>query len=111
MVGCPAELAVDAIRGRWKLMILRELCSGRVRFGDLRRALKGISEKMLTQHLRELEHDGIVARVAYDETPPKVEYSLTAAGQDLKPIVEALHAWGVAHAAKQAARPTAAATI
>jgi DNA-binding HxlR family transcriptional regulator len=107
-VGCPAESAVEVIRGRWKLMILHELCNGTVRFGELRRALTGISEKMLTQHLRELERDGIVARAAYTGTPPKVEYSLTAAGRDLKPILDALHAWGLAHGAKQHARDAAA---
>jgi DNA-binding HxlR family transcriptional regulator len=107
--GCPAEFAVDAIRGRWKLMILRELCGGTVRFGELRRALKGISEKVLAQHLRELERDGILTRVAYDQSPPKVEYSLTAAGKALKPIIEALHAWGLAHAAKEKHRNGAAA--
>jgi DNA-binding HxlR family transcriptional regulator len=106
-VGCPAEWTVDVIRGRWKLMILRELCAGTVRFGELRRALKGISEKVLSQHLRELEKDGIVTRFAYDETPPRVEYSLTAAGQALKPIVDALHAWGAAHAPIARARAAA----
>jgi len=108
-VACPAEWTVDVIRGRWKLLILRELYAGTVRFGELRRALKGISEKVLTQHLRELEQDGIVARVAYDETPPRVEYSLTAAGRELRPIVEALHAWGAAHAPKGKQRAGAAA--
>ena len=107
-IGCPAESTVDIIRGRWKLMILRELCAGTVRFGELRRALKGISEKVLTQHLRELERDGIMTRVAYDETPPRVEYSLTAAGQELKPIIDALHAWGIAHAPKAGPRAAAA---
>jgi DNA-binding HxlR family transcriptional regulator len=108
-IGCPAELTVEVIRGRWKLMILRELCVDTVRFGRLRRALKGISEKVLTQHLRELERDGIIKRFAYDETPPRVEYSLTAAGQELKPIIDALHAWGAAHAPKAKPRANAAA--
>src|ERR1051326_3424717 len=108
-VGCPAESAVEVIRGRWKLMILHELCNGTVRFGELRRALKGVSEKMLTQHLRELERDGIVTRVAHAGTPPRVEYSLTAAGGDLKPILDALHAWVIAHGAKKYARSGAAA--
>jgi DNA-binding HxlR family transcriptional regulator len=110
-VGCPAESAVEVIRGRWKLMILHELCDGTVRFGELRRALTGVSEKMLTQHLRELERDGIIARVAYAGTPPKVEYSLTAAGRDLKPILDALHAWGLAHRAKKHGRDAAPATM
>ena len=106
-VGCPAESAVEVIRGRWKLMILHELCNGTVRYGALRRALTGVSEKMLTQHLRELERDGIVTRVAYAGTPPTVEYSLTAAGRDVKPILDALHAWGIAHGARKHARDAA----
>src|ERR1041385_67913 len=93
-VGCPAETAVDAIRGRWKLMILRELCGGTVRFGELRRALKGISAKELAQHLRELERPGIVTLVASDQSPPGVESPLTPAGKALKPIIDALPAWG-----------------
>jgi len=109
-VGCPAESAIEVIRGRWKLMILHELCSGTVPFGELRRALRGVSEKMLTQHLRELERDGIVTRVAYAGTPAKVEYSLSTAGWDLKPILDALHAWGVEHGAKKHARDGAPAT-
>ncbi len=108
-VGCPAETAVDVIRGRWKLMILRELCGGTVRFGELPRALTGISAKVLAQHLRELERDGILTRVAYDQSPPRVEYSLTAAGKALKPIIDALHAWGLAHAPREKARNGAAA--
>src|SRR4051812_45015481 len=110
-IGCPAELAVDVIRGRWKLMMLSELFAGTVRFGALRRALKGNSEKMLTQHLREFERDGIVTRVVYAETPPRVEYSLTAAGVALRPILDALHAWGVAHASKEKQRNGAAAAV
>ena len=79
-------------------MILHELCSGVSRFGELKRGLKGISEKVLAQHLRELEKDGIIQRKVYAEVPPKVEYSLTASGKTLKPILDAMHDWGLNHA-------------
>ena len=77
-------------------------CSAGVsRFGELRRRLSGISEKMLAQHLRELESDGIIARKIYPEVPPKVEYSLTASGKTLKPIIDGLHQWGLEHLFRQ----------
>jgi DNA-binding HxlR family transcriptional regulator len=94
---CPAETTLGVIGGKWKLLILRELLSGASRFGELRRRLSGISEKMLAQHLRELESDGIIARKIYPEVPPKVEYSLTASGKTLKPIIDGLHEWGLEH--------------
>jgi len=78
-------------------LILRELLAGVSRFGELRRRLSGVSEKMLAQHLRELERDGIIARQIYPEVPPKVEYSLTASGKTLKPIINGLHEWGREH--------------
>lgn len=78
-------------------MILRELCSGVSRFGQLKRGLKGISEKVLAQHLKELEKDGIIQRKVYAEVPPKVEYSLTPSGKTLKPILDAMHEWGRHH--------------
>jgi len=94
---CPAETTLGVIAGKWKLLILRELLCGASRFGELRRRLSGISEKMLAQHLRELESDGIIARKIYPEVPPKVEYSLTASGKTLKPIIDGLHQWGLEH--------------
>lgn len=94
---CPAETTLGVIGGKWKLLILRELLAGASRFGELRRRLSGISEKMLAQHLRELESDGIIARKIYPEVPPKVEYSLTASGKTLKPIIDGLHDWGLEH--------------
>jgi DNA-binding HxlR family transcriptional regulator len=97
-VSCPAESTLKILGGRWKLMILHELCSGVSRFGELKRGLKGISEKVLAQHLRELEKDGIIQRKVYAEVPPKVEYSLTASGKTLKPILDAMHDWGLNHA-------------
>ena len=94
---CPAETTLGVIGGKWKLLILHELLSGASRFGELRRRLSGISEKILAQHLRELENDGIISRKIYPEVPPKVEYALTASGKTLKPIIDGLHEWGLEH--------------
>src|SRR5262245_64909850 len=94
---CPAETTLSVIGGKWKLLILRELLAGVSRFGELRRRLSGISEKMLAQHLRELERDGIIARKIYPVVPPKVEYSLNALGKTLKQIINELHEWGLQH--------------
>ena len=96
-IRCPAETTLGIIGGKWKLLILRELLSGVSRFGELRRRLSGISEKMLAQHLRELESDGIIARKIYPEVPPRVEYSLTVSGKTLKPLIDGLHEWGLEH--------------
>jgi DNA-binding HxlR family transcriptional regulator len=95
---CPAERTVQLIGGRWKVVILWFLLQQTMRFSDLRRSIIGISQKMLTQQLRELERDGIVQRTVYRQVPPKVEYSLTSLGRSLKPIAEAMHQWGVKHA-------------
>jgi DNA-binding HxlR family transcriptional regulator len=92
---CPVECALKAIGGRWKVLILRELFLGTKRFGELHRALHGITQKMLTQQLRELEQDGIISRYVYQQVPPKVEYSLTDMGQTLKPILDSMHSWGL----------------
>ncbi|WP_038026187.1 helix-turn-helix domain-containing protein [Synechococcus sp. PCC 7336] len=92
---CPVEIALKAIGGRWKVLILRELFEGTRRFNQLHRALTGITQKMLTQQLRELEADGIIHREVYKQVPPKVEYSLTEAGRQLKPVLNAMHQWGL----------------
>ncbi|MEQ9671447.1 winged helix-turn-helix transcriptional regulator [Coleofasciculus sp. G2-EDA-02] len=94
---CPVERTLEVIGGRWKVLILRELFEEVKRFGQLHRALHGITQKMLTQQLRELEADSIVHRQVYLQVPPKVEYSLTPLGESLKPILEAMHEWGVKH--------------
>ena len=94
-VGCPVETTLAIIGGRWKVLILQELFSGVKRFGELHRALAGITQKMLTQQLRELERDGIINRMVYAQVPPKVEYSLTEFGMTLRPILETMHEWGV----------------
>jgi DNA-binding HxlR family transcriptional regulator len=93
---CPAETTLDVIGGRWKVPILWHLFQGTRRFSELRRGLDGVTQKMLTQQLRELEAEGIVNRKVYPQVPPKVEYSLTGEGQSLKPVVEAMCKWGKA---------------
>jgi len=91
---CPVTRAVRVISGKWKLLIVFHLLDGTLRFGALQRRLPGVTQQMLTQQLRELEADGIVARKVYAEVPPKVEYSLTPLGRDLDGITQALSAWG-----------------
>jgi DNA-binding HxlR family transcriptional regulator len=95
------EATLKIIGGRWKVLILRELFDGVRRFGELHRALQGITQKMLTQQLRELEADGIIHREVYPEVPPKVEYSLTARGESLRPILGTMHNWGLNYLKEQ----------
>ncbi|KAF3886755.1 MULTISPECIES: winged helix-turn-helix transcriptional regulator [Nostocales] len=94
---CEVETTLRVIGGRWKVLIIRELMLGVKRFGELQRALDGITQKMLTQQLREMEEDGIISRKVYPQIPPKVEYSLTPLGESLQPILYAMHEWGVKH--------------
>ncbi|HVV10189.1 helix-turn-helix domain-containing protein [Amycolatopsis sp.] len=96
---CPVELTIDVIGGRWKPVILAHLKEGVHRYGQLRAHLPAISEKMLTQQLRELEADGLVSRHAFDENPPRVEYRLTAQGKSLGPALQLLYEWGEQRAA------------
>src|ERR1051326_911818 len=92
---CPAEITLTVIGGRWKTLLLYHLFDGVKRFSELQRAMSGITQKMLTQQLREMERDGLVHREVYAVVPPKVEYSLTALGQTLQPVVSAMCDWGV----------------
>ncbi|HEU4401195.1 MAG TPA: helix-turn-helix domain-containing protein [Candidatus Polarisedimenticolia bacterium] len=104
---CPAETTLSVIGGRWKVPILWTLFQGTRRFSELFRALPRITQKMLTQQLREMERDGIVHRAVYAQVPPRVEYSLTPLGRSLRPVVEAMCAWGV----RRRARPAGTGTI
>ena len=94
---CPTGFTLKVIGGRWKVPILYLLFSRPYRFAEMRRSLTGVTEKMLTQQLRELEEDGVVHRKVYDQVPPKVEYSLTPYGETLKPVIMAIGQWGLEH--------------
>jgi DNA-binding HxlR family transcriptional regulator len=91
---CAVEAFLDALGGRWKGMILFHLLGGTRRFGELRKALESVTQRTLTNQLRELERDGVIARKVYAEVPPRVEYSLTPLGQRLAPILAAMAEWG-----------------
>ncbi|GAB3799831.1 winged helix-turn-helix transcriptional regulator [Micromonospora zhanjiangensis] len=97
---CPVELAVDIIGGKWRPVILAHLKEGVHRYGELRRRMPGVSEKMLSQRLRELVADGLILRYDHDTTPPHVEYRLTEEGASLAPVLQALYDWGAARAAR-----------
>jgi DNA-binding HxlR family transcriptional regulator len=91
---CPVETTLSLIGDKWKVLILRDLIGGTRRFGELRKSIGSISQKMLTQQLRDMEEDGLVNRKVYAEVPPRVEYSLTEDGVSLKPILDSLWVWG-----------------
>lgn len=90
----PVELALDVIGGKYKMPILWRLKDKVYRYGELKKSLGKITHKMLTEQLRELEHDGMLVRTVYPEIPPKVEYSLTQKGQSIIPIISSLREWG-----------------
>ena len=94
---CPAEFTLAMIGGRWKIPILFHLLDGRKRFTELARALNGVTQKMLTQQLREMQRNGLVERKVFAQVPPKVEYSLTNLGVTLRPVVDAMCRWGEEH--------------
>lgn len=94
---CPVKLTTDVIGGKWKPLILFYLEGGTKRFGELRKLIPGMTKKMLTQHLRDLERDEVIRRKVYAVVPPKVEYSLTKHGESLKPILKQMSAWGAKH--------------
>ncbi|MDF2522949.1 MAG: MarR family transcriptional regulator [Clostridiales bacterium] len=97
---CPVETTLLLIGDKWKVLILRDLIGGTKRFGELRKSIGSISQKMLTQQLREMEEDSLVKRKVYAEVPPRVEYSLTEDGASLKPILNSLWAWGEKYKSK-----------
>ena len=92
---CPCEYALRYIGGAWKILIAVILDRAKIRrYGELKRVLRGITHKMLAQQLREMEHDGVIARTVYAEVPPKVEYQLTPFGETLRPVIDAMWTWG-----------------
>jgi DNA-binding HxlR family transcriptional regulator len=105
---CPVATAVDIIGGKWKLLILRDIKDGPKRFGELRKSLTGISQKVLTDCLRSMEKDGIVNRTVFPEVPPRVEYSLNDLGKTIQPILDAMENWGNEYKAAMFAKKKAA---
>ncbi len=91
---CPVATTVDIIGNKWKLLILRDILAGPKRFGELRKSLEGISQKVLTDNLRGMEQDGILTRTVYPEVPPRVEYGLSELGETMRPIISAMEGWG-----------------
>ena len=97
---CPVETTLTLIGDKWKVLILRDLMPGMKRFGELKKSVGNVSQKVLTAQLRAMEESGLVNRKVYAEVPPRVEYSLTELGKSLKPILDSMWAWGEADKAK-----------
>lgn len=98
---CAVETTLTLIGDKWKVLILRDLMPGTKRFGELKKSVGNVSQKVLTAQLRAMEESGLVNRKVYAEVPPRVEYSLTELGKSLKPILDSMRAWGEAYKAKQ----------
>ena len=91
---CPVETTLMLIGDKWKVLILRDLMLGTKRFGELKKSIGSVSQKVLTAQLRDMEEKGLVHRQVYAEVPPRVEYSLTDLGRSLRPILDAMQTWG-----------------
>lgn len=98
---CPVETTLTLIGDKWKVLILRDLLPGTKRFGELRKSIGTVSQKVLTTQLRQMEDSGLIIRTVYAEVPPRVEYTLTELGCSLKPVLDAMGAWGKEYKAKQ----------
>ena len=98
---CPVETTLTLIGDKWKVLILRDLMPETKCFGELKKSIGAVSQKVLTAQLRAMEESGLVHREVYAEVPPRVEYSLTELGKSLKPILDSLRAWGEAYKSKQ----------
>ena len=94
---CPVETTLTLISDKWKALILRDLLTGTKRFGELKKSLGSVSQKVLTSQLRQMETSGLLTRKVYAEVPPRVEYSLTELGYSLQPVLMAMQAWGEAY--------------
>ena len=95
--GCAVEAAISLIDGKWKCVVMYHLLDGTMRFNEIRRRVLGVTQRTLTNQLRELEVDGLIVRKIYPQIPPKVEYSLSPLGRSLEPVLRALKAWGDAN--------------
>lgn len=98
---CPVETTLTLISNKWKVLILRDLLTGTKRFGELKRSVGDVSQKVLTSQLRQMEESGLLTRTVYPEVPPRVEYTLTELGCSLKPVLDAMWNWGEDYKAKQ----------
>ena len=105
---CPIEATLSLISDKWKILILRDLLTGTKRFGELKKSIGSISQKVLTSNLRAMEDDGLVVRQVYAEVPPRVEYTLTERGESLRPVIDAMRIWGEEHQAELIAEEEAA---
>lgn len=99
-VGCPTEVTLDIISGRWKVMVIYWLLQGERRFNQLQRDLSGITHRTLSKQLKEMEASGLVQRIDHGEIPPRVDYRLTPLGRSLKPVLLAMHDWALTNGAK-----------
>lgn len=99
---CPVETTLSLISNRWKVLILRDLFTGTKRFGELKKSLTGISQKVLTANLKDMEASGLLVRRAWPEVPPRVEYTLTELGMSLQPVMAAMFDWGMEYKQKNA---------
>ena len=97
---CPVETTLMLIGDKWKVLILRDLMDGTKRFGELKRSIGTVSQKVLTAQLRDMEQKGLLTRRVYAEVPPRVEYTLTETGYSLKPVLDAMWAWGAEYKAQ-----------
>jgi len=97
---CPVETTLSLIGDKWKVLILRDLLPGTKRFGELKRSIGSVSQKVLTAQLRDMEEKGLLTRTVFAEVPPRVEYSLTPTGYSLKPILDAMAVWGTQYKEK-----------
>lgn len=97
---CPVETTLMLISDRWKVLIIRDLLNGTMRFGELKKSVGNVSQKVLTSNLRSMEADGLLTRTVYPEVPPRVEYTLTETGYSLKPILDAMLEWGTQYKRK-----------
>ena len=91
---CPVETTLTMISDKWKVLILRDLMPGTKRFGELRKSIGTVTQKVLTSQLRQMEESGLVIRTVYPEVPPRVEYTLTDLGRSLDPVLDAMRNWG-----------------
>ena len=99
---CPVETTLTLISDKWKVLIIRDLLPGTKRFGELKKSIGSVSQKVLTSQLRQMEESGLLVRTVFPEVPPRVEYTLTELGQSLRPVLDAMWNWGEEYKAKNA---------